>query len=102
MLYFILNMNVDDVAVIDPARNENFQQFGISGPQISSNSIGSTAATLADPVSRDTRPIKISSITNETTKKKYDVIRNRIKFVGKMMLMMKTLREQNETVIKVK
>ena len=25
MLYFILNMNVDDVAVIDPARNENFQ-----------------------------------------------------------------------------
>jgi serine/threonine-protein phosphatase 2B catalytic subunit len=33
--------------------------------------------------------------------KKREILRNRIKFVGKMAVMMKTLREENEAVVKL-
>jgi len=38
----------------------------------------------------------------ETTQKRTEVLRSKIKFVSKMMKMNKTLREQNETIVKLK
>ena len=44
-LYFILNMNVDDVAIIDPARNANFNEIGLSSGLTSQSSSVSTVDT---------------------------------------------------------
>lgn len=47
---------------------------------------------------------KLSTVSPEMAEKmkKRDILRNRVKFVGKMALMMKTLREERETIVKLK
>ena len=45
-LYFILNMNVDDVAIIDPARNDNLREIGLSTAETSQCSSVSSVETI--------------------------------------------------------
>merc|ERR1712107_32345 len=50
-------------------------------------------------------PLKSSSSVkppDEALQKRAEVLRNKLKFVSKMMKMNKTLREQNETIVKIK
>jgi serine/threonine-protein phosphatase 2B catalytic subunit len=104
MLYKILNTNVDDVVSINHwEENPNLKDLPFRHEEElkRSNTESITSSTKSMHRVSDEDP-RACNITNEDTKKKYDIIRNRIKFLGKMMKMMKTLREQNETVIKLK
>jgi len=54
-------------------------------------------------IPQPTRTSPDSSPQNVSTlKKRSEILRNKIKFVSKMMKMNKTLREQNETIVKIK
>jgi len=59
-----------------------------------------------DDVDEEVPPVAKSSSTEkpaeEALQKRGEVLRNKLKFVSKMMKMNKTLREQNETIVKIK
>jgi serine/threonine-protein phosphatase 2B catalytic subunit len=67
--------------------------------------MGATA-TSATPEEQKTEEVDLPSLDYKAPEAKqrarYDVLRKRIKFVGKMMRMVRTLREENEQIVMLK
>lgn len=93
---YILNQKVDDLEIILPADNHKIHDY--YAEEFNKDS----TKNIVSRIQNEQELPRVSKISNEATTRKYEIIKRRILFLGKMMKMMKTLREHNEDVIRVK